>query len=285
MENKMICQIKKAYENGYAVPAIDVSNMETVYGVMEAAHIANAPVIIQIAPSQLECQKIDYEDIVKLIRIFGEKFPDVDYSIHLDHAETVEDCKKALNAGFSAVMYDGSACSLEDNIKFTKQVKDYAKNNTVEAELGAIGGTEHNKSVSEENAGLTDPALVSRFLKETDADILAVSIGNAHGLYKVKPKIRHDLLKEISSIAKIPLVLHGATGIPQEDVTKAIKNGVAKINYYTRVDNVFMEEMVHSGKQGLTMMECAENARNALINESVEIFKMCGAAWEGETDD
>lgn len=275
LDMKTLLNNAEKKESGIA--AINVSNVETINAVMEAASIVNYPVILQVAPIQLNVQKISYTEIVEIIKILGKKY-DVKTAIHLDHAETVEDCIEAIDAGFTSVMYDGSNVSLDKNVENSKKVVAYAKkrNVTVEAELGRVAGAE-GVEVDSIKGLMTDPKLASFFVESTDVDCLAVSIGNAHGHYKYEPKLDFERLKKIKEQAKIPLVLHGGTGIPDKDIKKAISLGIRKINFFTEIDSEFVKGFVDAYEKNkkIYMMNAQESGRQRMIKKSLEKIKLC----------
>lgn len=260
----------EAEEATIGIVAINVSNMETITGLMEAAQQARKPVIIQVAPIQLEIQGIDYGQFVHMIQLFGRSY-DIKCCIHLDHATTVEACMEAVDAGFTSVMYDGSHESLETNILATRKVVAYAHKYgvSVEAELGQVGGQE--ASESSHIGHLTKPEDVKMFIQETGVDALAVAIGNTHGFYQGIPKLDFSRLEAIHGVTKIPLVLHGGTGIPVEDIRRAIKLGIRKVNFFTEIDGAFMKGFVEAYRDnsGIYMMHAQEKGRQQMIEEIV----------------
>jgi len=260
--------LSEAKEENRAVAAINASNMETIMGVMEMAEKNKTSIIIQVSPMQLENQKISYNQIVKMIKLFGESY-DIKTCIHLDHAMDIESCFEAIDAGFTSVMYDGTLVDFETNIINTKKVVDYAydKNITVEAELGKVGGVE--ASDAKDIGYKTNPKDVEIFIEKTNVDCLAVAIGNAHGFYKLEPKLDFELLEEIEKVARIPLVLHGGTGISANDLQKAIKKGIRKINFFTEIDRAYVQGFVKSYEEdnNIYMMSSQEKARQNMMKE------------------
>jgi fructose-bisphosphate aldolase class II len=213
---------KKAYEGGYAIGAFNVNNMEIVQGITEAAKEMNSPVILQVSSGARKYAKHAY--LVKLVEAALED-TDIPIALHLDHGDTFELCKACIDGGFTSVMIDGSAHSFEDNIALTKKVVDYAHkfNVTVEGELGKLAGVEDDVNVAAEDASYTNPEQVEEFVKRTGVDSLAIAIGTSHGAYKfkpgTKPQLRFDILEEIQKrLPGFPIVLHGASSVPQEYV-------------------------------------------------------------------
>ncbi|MFA5369570.1 MAG: class II fructose-bisphosphate aldolase, partial [Candidatus Omnitrophota bacterium] len=218
---------QKALKGGYAVGAFNVNNMEIVQGITEAIKDKKAPVILQVSAGARKYAKHAY--LLHLIEAAMED-TGLDIVLHLDHGEDFEICKACIDGGFTSIMIDGSKHPLEENIRLTKQVVDYAhrKGVVVEAELGRLKGIEDNISVSEKEAILTDPKEAVRIVKETGCDSLAIAIGTSHGAYKFsgEPKLYFDRLKEIQDVLPgYPLVLHGASSVLPELVEICNQHG------------------------------------------------------------
>ena len=216
---------KKAYEGGYAVGAFNVNNMEIVQGITEAANELKAPVILQVSAGARKYANHTY--LVKLVEA-AVATTDVPIALHLDHGADFEICKSCVDGGFTSVMIDGSARSFEDNIAETKKVVEYAHAHgvVVEAELGKLAGIEDDVKVKADDAQFTNPGEVQEFVEKTGVDSLAIDIGTSHGAYKFKPgqkpQLRFDILEEISKrLPNFPIVLHGASSVPQ-DLVKVI---------------------------------------------------------------
>ncbi len=216
---------KKAYEGGYAIGAFNVNNMEIVQGITEAASELKAPVILQVSAGARKYAKHNY--LVKLVEaaILEADFP---IALHLDHGADFEICKSCIDGGFTSVMIDGSARSFAENIAETKKVVEYAHDHgvVVEAELGKLAGIEDAVHVKAEDASYTNPAEVEEFVTKTGVDSLAIAIGTSHGAFKFKPgqkpQLRFDILEEVSRrLPGFPIVLHGASSVPQ-DLVKVI---------------------------------------------------------------
>jgi fructose-bisphosphate aldolase, class II len=221
--NKMLMDVAK--KNGYAIGAFNVQNMESVKAIVEAAVEEKSPAILQITPSVIKYAGMGY--ITSIVKNAGKE-ANVPLTMHLDHGEDYETAIKCVDAGFTSVMIDGSFLKYEENIALTKRVVDYAhfKGASVEAELGKLAGVEE-RSVEEKEAILTDPNNAIDFVERTGVDTLAVAIGTSHGAYKFKSASKLDLerLKIINEKIKIPLVLHGASSVPQWLIEKATKYG------------------------------------------------------------
>ncbi|MGF1437727.1 class II fructose-bisphosphate aldolase [Bacillus thuringiensis] len=220
----------KATQENYGVGAFSVANMEMVMGAIQAAEELRSPLILQIAEVRLNHSPIH---MIGPLMVAAAKKATVPVAVHFDHGMTFEKIKETLEIGFSSVMFDGSHYPLEENIQRTKEVVELAKQYgaTVEAEIGRVGGSEDGSEDIE--MMLTSTKEAKRFAEETDVDALAVAIGNAHGMYNGDPDLRLDRLQEINGIVDIPLVLHGGSGISQDDFKQCIQHGVRKINVAT----------------------------------------------------
>ena len=219
---------KKAYNGGYAIGAFNVNNMEIIQGITEAAIEKRAPLILQVSKGARAYAKHVY--LMKLIEaaiIDAEQTAgfDLPICVHLDHGDTFELCKSCIDGGFTSVMIDGSSKSFEDNIALTRQVVEYAHDHgvVVEAELGTLAGVEDDVHVEAEDSSYTRPEDVEEFVTRTGCDSLAIAIGTSHGAYKfkpgTKPQLRFDILEEVAQrLPGFPIVLHGASSVPQEFV-------------------------------------------------------------------
>lgn len=221
----------KAQEGNYAIGAFNVENMEMVQAVIAAAEELNSPVIMQTTPSTVKYADLDYFYANAKVAAQKAKIPAV---IHLDHGSSFELAMQALRAGYTSIMIDGSHGSFEENIKVSKAVADacHPSGVCVEAELGKVGGKEDDLEGGDENP-YTDPEQARIFVEQTGVDSLAVAIGTAHGVYKGIPKLDVERLSEIRKVVKVPLVLHGTSGVPDETVKECIKRGICKVNYAT----------------------------------------------------
>lgn len=212
------------------LPAFNTTNFELTHGIIKGLQLTQAGGYIQISSSNLE---LSSPHMIKEMVDFSMRKLDVDVpiSLHLDHGKSFVDVKACIDAGFTSIMVDMSHLSLSENIAEVQRIAEYCHyfNIPVEAELGAIGGKEEAESLSD-SEGKTNPNDVNEFVSMTNCDLLAVSIGNVHGLDQ-KPEIDFPLLQEISEISKVPLVLHGGSGIPFEDVKHSQNFNVIKVNY------------------------------------------------------
>jgi fructose-bisphosphate aldolase class II len=216
-----------ARKNCYAIGAFNAQNLESLSAIVEAATEENSPVIIAISPSTIKYAGLAY--ISNLVKTAAQ-LTTVPMTMHLDHGEDFDTATKCVDAGFTSVMIDGSFLKFDENVALTKRVVSIAhpKGVSVEAELGKLAGVEE-RSVEEKEAILTDPKAAVEFVEKTGVDTLAVAIGTSHGAYKFKGEAKLDLerLKIISEKISIPLVLHGASSVPQWLVEKATKYGAA----------------------------------------------------------
>lgn len=227
--------IDMAEKGNFAIPAFNVYNIETVMGVAKAAEEAKAPIIIQVYPRLLN-EEVGYYLCPAIIA--AARKASVPICFHLDHGPSESEVQKALRWGATGIMYDGSVHALEDNIKNTKHIVDICESVgvTVEGELGHVGSV-NDDSMDE----FTDPAEAAEFVKKTGVTCLAVLIGNAHGHYKKPPKLDIDRVKAIREATGVPLVLHGGSGIPDEQVKAAINAGIRKMNIGTDVCCAFAQ--------------------------------------------
>lgn len=243
--------LEQASKERRGVGAFSVGNMEMVKGAVQAAEEMNTPIILQIAEVRLPHSPLA---LMGPMMVQAAKEAKVDVAVHLDHGLTVETVKKALELGFTSVMFDSSNYSFEENIERTKEVAEIAKGYgaTVEAELGLVGGSEDGS----EDHGIrcTDPEDAKVFCERTGIDALAVAIGNAHGNYPVAPTLAFDVLEEIEKRTEVPLVLHGGSGITDDDFRRAISLGIVKVNIATasfnqltkRAEEYFQTEVAHN---------------------------------------
>jgi fructose-bisphosphate aldolase class II len=230
----------KAEEEKYAVGAFNCNNMEIVQAIIAAAEAEKAPVIIQASQGAIKYAGLAY--ITGLVRVAAAQ-ASVPVCLHLDHGTSFEQAIRCIRDGFTSVMIDGSALPLGENIALTKKVLDVARavGVSVEAELGKIGGTEDDISVSEREALLTDPDEAKHFVDKTGVDALAIAIGTAHGRYKGEPRLDFARLRRIRELVQIPIVLHGSSGVPDEAIRTAIELGVRKINIDTNIREAFVK--------------------------------------------
>lgn len=242
--------LNKAQKGRYAVPHFNINNMEIVQGVTRAAIKTKSPIILATSEGAIKYAGLSYLRCLAGSAANSTKIP---IALHLDHGRNLSIIKKCINAGYSSVMFDGSHLPFKENIQITKKIVKLAhkKGVSVEAELGTIGGKED--TIKAKKIIYTNPEQACEFVQKTGCDFLAVAIGTSHGAYKFRGKadLRHEILRDIKKCVKIPLVLHGASGVPEKvvkqaqkygakltgvygvpnsQIRKAIKNGICKIN-------------------------------------------------------
>lgn len=230
----------KAQEGHYAVPAFNAENMEMVQAIIAGAEEMNSPVIIQTTPSTVAYANVTmYRAMVYALA----KHSKIPIAIHLDHGNSFELCKEAVESGYTSVMIDGSKLPFEENIELSKSVVDMAKEFSVpvEAELGTVGGKEDGHVVTDKEALYTNPLQAKEFVERTGITSLAVAIGTAHGFYKGELKLDFQRLSEIREMVSIPIVLHGASGVPDQAVQKSIGLGICKVNFATELRFAYTE--------------------------------------------
>lgn len=228
--------MNRASKQGNAVPAFNIDNLESAMAVSEVLHEMRLPVIVQMIPRTL-----NYGGVSIYPAMMRELMADcqVDFALHLDHGNSFSLAQKCIASGFSSVMFDGSAMSFEDNVKYTKEVTDYAlrMDVSVEGELGTIGGKEEGDTDME--ASYTKVSEAEEFVRRTNVSTLAIGVGTAHGVYKGEPKINVQRIREIHEAIETPLVLHGASGLSDEVLRDCIAAGISKINFATELRQAY----------------------------------------------
>ncbi|MCL5093639.1 MAG: class II fructose-bisphosphate aldolase [Patescibacteria group bacterium] len=235
--------LEEALRGGYAVGAFNTSTLEATKAIINAAAKLASPVIIET--SEGEFNFLDSNIIFDQVKDLSDEYG-VTVALHLDHGKSLETVKKAVEARYTSVHIDASNLSYQENIELTQKVAEFAhkKNISVEGELGHISGSseKHSEKIEINLSNLTDPGLAKEFVKETGIDILAVSIGNIHGVYTNPPELDLGRLERISKV-KIPLSLHGGSGIPENQIKMAVKLGIAKVNVNTELRMAYAGEL------------------------------------------
>ncbi|EIT83864.1 fructose-1,6-bisphosphate aldolase [Fictibacillus macauensis ZFHKF-1] len=227
--------LEKGKAEGYAVGQFNINNLEFTQAILKAAQEENSPVILGVSEGAARYMG-GFKLVVAMTKALMEEYSiTVPVAIHLDHGSSFENCAKAIHAGFTSVMIDGSHFPLEENIALTKKVVELAHIHgvSVEAELGRIGGQEDDLIVDDADAAYAIPSECDQLVRETGVDCFAPALGSVHGPYKGEPNLGFDRMKEVNELTGVPLVLHGGTGIPTHDIQKAISLGTAKINVNT----------------------------------------------------
>lgn len=254
-----------ASEQGYGVGAFNFVNLEMLQSIFQSAHEVSSPLIVQASEGAIKYMGLDI--CVSLVRVFTEKYPHIPVALHLDHGTSFESCKSAIDAGFTSVMIDASHHCFEENLAMTKEVVQYAHRFgvSVEAELGRLQGIEDNISVDEKDATLVNPKEAEIFVKESGVDFLAPAIGTSHGAFKFKgePKLDFERLIEVKKLTKIPLVLHGASAIP-ESVRESFISSGGDLKGSKGVPFAFLQEAI---KGGINKINTDTDLRIAFIAE------------------
>jgi tagatose 1,6-diphosphate aldolase GatY/KbaY len=270
-----------AREGGYAIGAFNVYNLEGTSAVVAAAEAERSPAMLQILPTAL---KHGGPPLVALC-LTAAREASVPMTVHLDHSASAEDIQAGLDAGLTSVMADGSHLPFADNVAFTRQMADlvHEQGGAVEAELGRLTGTEDGLTVPEYEARLTNPGEAADFVAQTDIDALAVCIGNVHGRYPGEPGLDLERLDAIRNTVSIPLVLHGASGLPEAIVRRSIELGVAKFNVNTEVRAAYLEavrELIEGTDSPdlLDLMRSAVGAMEPVVSAKLQLFGSVGKA-------
>lgn len=233
--------LKTANENHFAVPAFNVGSSEILKGVIEACEEKNSPVIVAVHPVELAFAGDSFAEMIKA-EARRTRIPVV---LHMDHGGTAEEILRAVRDGFTSVMIDASHYPYEENVRLVKEITAIAHplGISVEAELGTIGTTGNGAEAGSSDIIYTDPALAVKFVEETGADTLAVAIGTAHGIYPkdMKPELKLDLLEELKKVIDIPLVLHGGSANPDEEIERAVEIGISKVNIASDIKAAFFK--------------------------------------------
>ncbi|HIX66840.1 MAG TPA: class II fructose-bisphosphate aldolase [Candidatus Anaerostipes excrementavium] len=273
--------LKEAEDLNMAIGAFNTHNLEMLPAIIKAAVNQRTPVIIQTSCGT--ANYVGHKNLVSICKSMAEEYG-VDIVLHLDHAKDYDEIRKAIDAGYSSVMFDGSSLPLKDNILGTKRVVEYARkfDVSVEAELGTVGGTEDGIVVEQKDVQYTDPEDAVEFIRQTGIDALAVAIGTNHGQYKSKTKINFKRLEEIKKAVDIPLVIHGGTGVKEEDVKKVIRRGIRKFNVGTELLvgwNRKAKECYDSHKENVSnrdnVVPCL-NVIEEIVEKKINLFKNIG---------
>lgn len=271
--------LEKAQKGGYAVPAFNIHNLETLQVVVEAAAEMKSPVILAGTPGTYSYGGV--ENIVGIVEALSKEH-DIPLSLHLDHHEDFDDIKYKVYAGIRSAMIDGSHLPFEENVELVKKVVELCHKNdvSVEAELGRLGGAEDDLVVDEKDTLYTNPKQALEFVERTGIDSLAVAIGTAHGLYKSEPKLDFERLEEIRNIVSIPLVLHGASGLPDEDIQRAIGLGICKVNVATELKIAFsgaLKEYFNENPDAEDPRKYMKPAKAAMKEVVKKVIRVCGS--------
>lgn len=270
--------LQKAQQQGYAVPAFNIHNLETMQVVAETAAQMRSPVILAGTPGTY--LYAGTANVVAIVKQLAAEYR-IPLAVHLDHHETRQDIEAKVHAGIRSAMIDGSHLPFAENIALVRQVTEFCHRYdvSVEAELGRLGGVEDGISVDARDARYTSPQQAEEFVRATGIDSLAVAIGTAHGLYQGKPELDFTRLGQIRDRVSVPLVLHGASGLPDADIQQAIRLGVCKVNVATELKIAFSDAL----KQHLTEHPQANDPRHymqpaklAMQQVVQKVIQVCG---------
>ena len=268
--------LEKAKKGGYAVGAFNAENMEMIKAIIAAAEELKAPVMIQTTPSTVKYGTL--ETFAAITRAEAEKVS-IPVCLHLDHGASFDMAVKAIQVGYGSVMIDGSKLELDANIALSKSVADVGRacGIPVEAELGKVGGKEDDTESKE--SVYTDPDEAKRFVEETKVDSLAIGIGTAHGVYKEKPVLNTKRISEVKEVVSIPLVLHGSSGLSDEDVRDCVKRGMCKVNFATELRQAYLKatrELLAADDSIIDPKKIGEAAMKAVKAQVEYRIKVCG---------
>lgn len=275
--------LKKAQEGKYAVGQFNINNLEWTQAILEVANETNSPVILGVSEGAAKYMG-GFNTVASMVKgLIADMDVKVPVALHLDHGQSFANCKSAIDAGFTSVMIDGSHHSIDENIAMTKEVVEYAssKNASVEAEVGTVGGEEDGVIGGVQYA---DPQECLRIVQEGKIDALAAALGSVHGEYAGDPVLGFDEMQEISDLTKAPLVLHGGSGIPEEQIKKSIERGHAKINVNTECQQAFTKatkEFFESGSTVYDPRKVLANGKQAIkdvVKSKMEEFGSLGKA-------
>lgn len=272
--------VRHAHKHKYCVVQINTNGAtyDMTRAIVECAEELQAPVIIGEYEANIKYRGYEYGAMQ--MRFFAERAK-VPVAIHLDHGSSLDACRQAINAGFTSVMIDGSHLPIEQNLKQTKEVVALAKPKgiSVEGEIGELQKLNPDGSMPEVR-NLSDPA-EAKLMSETGIDMLAVGIGNAHGFYKEAPNIRFDLLEKLAAASKVPLVLHGSTGLSDDVVKKCVSMGMAKANLGTLIRTRYVEftkQVIAENKHGNHPWKVSQAVKDLLKPDITHMLEICGGA-------
>ena len=281
MLSSMIDLLIRAQDGGYAVGAFNIYNLEGARAVIEAAEELRSPVIVQMLPSALQLGGLG---LISMCLAMAEEAR-VEVAVHLDHCSSEETLAYALDGGIGSVMADGSSLSYEDNLRFTRAIvtRASALDRGVEAELGRLSGEEDGVSVEARMEQLTSPEQASDFVARTGVHALAVCIGNVHGRYHLPPDLDFDLLAALAARVRVPLVLHGTSGLPESMIERAMDHGVCKFNVNTEVRSAGLAALATRLQTApdtelVELMRAAVLAMKHPVAEKIALFRSAGKA-------
>lgn len=268
--------LERAVREGRAIGSFNTYNLEITRAILAAAEARDAPVFLAVGSGAL-----DYGGFAPLSRLVlaaaeGAKVP---VAVHLDHSPDVETCERCARAGFTSLMIDGSHLPLAENIALTRRAAERAPGIAIEGELGGVAGDEDASGDQSTQIPMTDPEQAARFAAESGAASIAIAIGNAHGFYKGEPKLDFERLKAIRARVSTPLVLHGASGLSDGDLRRAVALGVRKINVNTEIRYTLFQSLERSLREGVKgydvtrLFGAAIEAMRQTVEEKIAVFR------------
>ena len=270
--NEVLLPARKKH---YAVGLFNAINLEMTNAIMDAAESLNAPVIMGTAEILLKAASIG--EVAAMVKARAAASP-VPVVLHYDHGLTFEKCMEAMQAGFTSVMYDCSTEPYEENVRRVAEMVKiaHALGVTVEGELGHVGDNEGAGKLKDPKDYYTDPSAAADFVKRTQVDALAIAVGNAHGDYKFPPKLDFDRISEIAEAVSVPLVLHGGSGLSDDDFREAIKRGIAKVNIFTDINKAQVQGMQEGIRDGINnafdLAAYEVKAVRSVVEEKIRLF-------------
>ena len=283
MLQNMSNMLEQAKKNHYAVAHFNINNLEWTKFILEVCQETNTPGILGVSEGAIKHMG-GYITVSRMVQgLLQDLDITIPVSLHLDHGSSFETCKKAIDAGFTSVMIDASKYILEENIRITKQVVQYAHANgvTVEAEIGAVGGEEDGIANELAYAKVEE---AEKLVEESGIDFLAPALGSVHGIYKGEPKLDFVRMKKIQELTNLPLVLHGGSGIPDEVIKKAISCGICKINVNTELQMAWAKKIREYLEKDLKVydprkiIKSGETALKQIVREKIILFGCIGKA-------
>lgn len=270
--------IQKAQERGVAIASFNVHNLETIQAVAEGAALENCPVIIQTTPGTLKHAGIGY--VAAIVKQAAREY-DIPIALHVDHCTSFETIIQCIRGGYTSVMIDTAHLPYEENVAMVRKVVEiaHAAGVAVEGELGRIGGTEDLLQVDAREAAFTVPSEAKDFVERTGIDMLAIAIGTAHGEYKGEPKLDFDRLSAIRKVVDIPLILHGASGVPDQQIRESLHRGISKINIATELKipmAAAIQDTFSRNPKENDPRKYMGNAKNAVTEVVRQKIRLCG---------
>ena len=277
--------LNKAKNEKYAIPQFNINNLEWAKYILEVCEEEKSPVFLGVSSGAAKYMG-GFNTVVGMVNGLKKDLNiTVPVMLHLDHATTFELCKNAVDAGFDSIMFDGSKLPYEENIKVTNEVKNYLNGQLLEAEIGKIGGEEDGIA---NEVYFTSVSEAEDFISKTNIDMLAPALGSVHGIYKGKPDIKIDIMKEISEKTSMPLVLHGGSGIPEEILKESVNSGICKANFNTELQLGWHEEVVKFIRENESVYDprkVISSGEQGLKNVAREYIRILGSKGKAQYEE